>query len=122
MNTIRQYRPAFVESDEKLQNTEFESWDDLMAIPWVHAFADEPNFYRFSVFRDTLMAEYRGGKEWWVVGFLGAPDESFPAWNQGIYEVILDGKRQEIPGEQVSYSVGDQIGLTDGRVAHRFNA
>ncbi|PWT88678.1 MAG: hypothetical protein C5B54_10245 [Acidobacteria bacterium] len=83
MNSIKQYRPTFVESDEELKRVEFNSLDELLAIPFVKNFSEGkyagPLFKRFTISdHKILMAEYKSG-EYYVVGFLKEPVD-LPKW------------------------------------------
>lgn len=95
MGQIIQYRPAYVTGFEN-QVRHFGSLNELLNIDWVDRFRKlpngqiDPNFHKYSIskhsdhkgYEYTLMAEYKGGKEWWVIGYL---DEShilheLPKW------------------------------------------
>lgn len=78
---IRQYRPAFFEGFET-EECSFETVEELFQIPWIENFTKRDDFHQFSRADEMLMAEYKEGKEWWVVGrFLGNPDEiDLPKW------------------------------------------
>jgi len=85
MPIIDQYRPAFFTGFENAK-VEFKTKDELLNIEWVKAFAETPRFHQFSVSRydhgqHVLMAEYREGKEWWVVGYLDDPVKDLPAFD-----------------------------------------
>jgi hypothetical protein len=89
MTQIKQYRPAFMELGEKIC-APFETVDDLMAIPFVSGFRNEPGFYRFSLFgREdgsmpgaavSLMAEYDSGRRWLVIGTIEGTSPDLPLW------------------------------------------
>lgn len=64
---IRQYRPDFFEGFNN-ETAQFNTLDEMLAIPWIKNFAAIQGFYRFRIDRDHLIAEYREGREWWVVG------------------------------------------------------
>lgn len=117
-NTIRQHIPDFFEGFEKAL-VDFNTLEDLLAIPWVKNFSAHANFYRYSVSDNHLMAEYRGGRTWWVVGTLRHRVDGLPEWDHGIYEVWIDDKARDIAGKDVSWSCGDEVGLCDGRVVKR---
>lgn len=91
------YRPAFFEGFEDEENT-FENTEQLLNIPWIKSFSNNPNFHRFSIGRDknphyttyfkpqhNLMAEYKDGAEWWVVAFIRDKDisgiDDLPEWD-----------------------------------------
>lgn len=95
MGQIIQYRPAYVTGFENQTRT-FGSLNELLNIDWVDRFRKLPNgqidpsFHKYSIskhsdykgYEYTLMAEYKDGKEWWVIGYL---DESptlheLPKW------------------------------------------
>jgi hypothetical protein len=117
-NSIRQHRPDFVEGYPKAL-VEFDTLEELLAIPWVKNFSVLKTFHRYSVSGNCLIAEYRNGREWWVVGLLKNNDVGLPKWDHGIYECWVDGRARDIPGHDVSWSRGDQVGLRDGRVVKR---
>jgi len=122
MNTIRQHIPDFVEIEPHERETaQFETVEELMVLPWVRNFTKLPGFYRFSVSNNGahLIAEYRGGREWWVVGRLGHTNIDLPEWDHGWYEVMIDGKPDLIAGKDVVSSCGDEVRLRDGRVVTR---
>jgi hypothetical protein len=114
MNKITQYRPAFFEGYENA-TVEFKSAEELLNIPWVANFANRPDFHKFSVSDEHLMAEYRGGREWWVVGLLDKPVAELPKWDRGISECV----EGDVPGALVAWSCGEEVGLKDGRVFRR---
>jgi len=73
---IRQYRPAFFEGFENAI-AEFNTTDDLRAIPFVQQHTKGDGHHRLSLTDDnTLMAESDEGKRWFVVGFIegGRPE------------------------------------------------
>ena len=85
MPVIRQHRPAFFEGWEN-EVVNFNTVEELLAIPFVKNFSDQPNFDKYSISKsdmgDMLMAEYDGGLIWWVVGHLKeAEDLQIPVWN-----------------------------------------
>lgn len=89
MNKIRQHIPNWISGYEN-QEVEFEGLDDLLAIEFVNGFKERGDFYRFSIDpapfdnKHLLMAEYRDGKEWWVVGYLNEKVD-LPKWKP-VYE------------------------------------
>lgn len=120
MNTIRQHIPAFVEIDGGLRSSDFSSIEELKEISWVKKWADDRDFHQFSVSDNYLIAEFRGGRDWWVVGHLSNPETSLPLWSEGIYECLgIDGAHLDIPGNEVYSSCGDNVTLRDGRVLKR---
>ena len=120
MNAIRRHFPNFVDVDEQERVTvAFNTVDELLGISWVKKFASLPHFHQFSISDRHLIAEYRGGREWWVVGLLEHPVIDLPKWDHGIYEVWIDDKPAEISGHEVSVVSGSQIQLRDGRTVKR---
>lgn len=91
---IREHIPAFI-SDLKPHEATFETIDQLLSISWVarwkkDSFVDLP-FLRFSLTRytkgkDLLMAEFDGGRKWWVVGYINQPSPelraALPEWTR----------------------------------------
>ena len=83
MPTIRQYRPAFFEGFEN-ETVEFSSTKELINIPFVKNFCDD-GFSGFAISDEHLIATYKNGKEWWVVGTLSDPSTvKLPMWQPGI--------------------------------------
>lgn len=119
MNEIRQHIPAFVETEKGPEVMPFETLDELLVIPWVKRWREFPRFHQFSQSDRHLMAEFRGGREWWVVGLLSNPVEGLPVWDHGIYEVWENGIAKDIPGTEVSSSGGNVVTLRDGRQLKR---
>lgn len=88
MGTIRQHIPAFISGGEPKSN-EFSSLEELFNIDWVKQWADTNEFHRFSLSSDKylsggvhLMAEYKEGTEWWVVGYISDDEitRQLPIW------------------------------------------
>lgn len=120
MNMITQHIPSFVDTDAPRKRGDFSSFAELLEVPFVKRWEQEKDFHRFSVDGNVLIAELRGGRSWWVVGFLREPVSDLPKWDHGIYEVIdANGAPLDVPGRDVSYSCGDDVGLCDGRVLKR---
>lgn len=93
----RQHRPAYFEGFENEEGN-VSDLEQLLKIDFINNFTTDPNFRRFSIgsgvetptgFMTTLMAEYREGKEWWVVAYLWPQDadelEALPKW-EAIYD------------------------------------
>lgn len=77
---IRQYLPAFFVGFAP-ETAEFETLDELLAVPWVARCADGDLFHRFSVSGDHLMAEQNEGRAWFVVGtFRDEAPAGLPKW------------------------------------------
>lgn len=90
MNQILRHIPgaAFDSRDTPEQPVDFETVDQLMAIPFVKHWAESRGHVRFSVSspsgnwetgRALLMSEQSDGT-WWVVGHLLSPVDGLPAW------------------------------------------
>ena len=89
MPRILQHYPNFVSGYES-QEVEYSSLQELLAIDFVNKFKltfndnVDPDFYRYSRSEKVehwkgdhylLMAEYKNGTEWWVVGFIFDDDD-----------------------------------------------
>jgi len=91
--TAEQYRPNYFSGFHQ-EETHFSNTEELLNIDWVKNFADDNEFYRFSLSRDkdkyggkpqhTLMAERKNGFEWWVVAMIRDEDisgiDDLPEW------------------------------------------
>jgi len=91
MNTVKQHLPTFVDTDEKPVVAEFDSTEDLLNLDFVKYYAELPDFYRFSIGGDLLMAEYKDGSSWWVIGSITG-STTLPAWIPN-YGTLLDTKK-----------------------------
>lgn len=85
MIRIHRYRPAYFDGFERPEDDlSVENTQALLDVPWIKRWADEePEFYRFSISDGThLMAELKGGAEWWVVCYFpdGAAGIDLPEW------------------------------------------
>ena len=80
--TIEQYTPASIDADAEI--AEFTTMADLIAIPFVQKFHDDPEFFRFSLEKygipNLLMAEFDEGRRWLVVGLITGDPPDLPAW------------------------------------------
>ena len=83
MKDIRvvRYRPAYFSGFDE-EDATVRELSDLLAIPWVASWTHLPNFHRFSIADQHLMAELDGGKEFWGVAYFpdGKPALSLPEW------------------------------------------
>jgi len=78
---ITKHVPGCVDMGDPLKESHFQDVPKLFAIPWVKSFSKYPDFYRYSMSEECLMAEYKGGKEWWVVGSIDHPERiQLPKW------------------------------------------
>ena len=71
---IKQYRPAYFSGFENQVNN-FNSIDELINIDWIKNFTEDKDFFRLSISlaggfttKHHLMAEYKNGESWYVVG------------------------------------------------------
>ena len=80
MNQITEHVPNFIGMD-KPRISKFKTCKKLLEIPWVKSFSDDPEFYRYSMDDESLMAEYKKGKDWWPVGNIKNPASvDLPKW------------------------------------------
>ncbi len=115
-NAIRRHIPTFVDVDERPGAEEFDTLDDLVKIPWIAKRSERADFQGFCHSDNCLMATYRGGREWWVLGYLRAPVDGLPAWGGGLYEAIDEnGAAIDIPASEVASSNSFAVTLRDGR-------
>jgi hypothetical protein len=66
--------PGFCDTGEP-EEARFNTVKELLKIKWVKSFAKDPTFYKFGMDEEHLMATYKKGKEWWVVGSITYPRE-----------------------------------------------
>jgi hypothetical protein len=82
-NRIVQHVPAFVDAEP--QRAEFDTLDELLAVPWVAQWQDPKTtghqFCRFCISEELLIVEADEGRWWWVVGRLSHPERvQLPPW------------------------------------------
>ena len=85
MIRLRQYAPTFVEGFEPNVAT-VSSVAEMLALPWVQAFAEIPGFHRWSYKDRLLMLEREGGRKWLVVAMIeegDVPATELPDWKAG---------------------------------------
>ena len=76
-----EYVPGFVDNGEDLKEVTFKTTKELLKIPFVKRWSKDKEFYRFSISDENLMAEFKNGKEWWVIGNIERPEEvDLPQW------------------------------------------
>ncbi len=97
MGTIKQYRPGYFTGYEN-EIKEFNSLEELLELDFVVNFRKTPNisidpkFHQYSISKNSsgssefpyvLMAEFRNGTEWWVVGYISETEiiKELPVWN-----------------------------------------
>ena len=77
---VTQHRPAFFEGFEN-EVIEVNTKEELLNIKFIKNFSEQPNFYRYSITDNCLMAEFENGKKWWVVAHLEDFDSlDLPKW------------------------------------------
>lgn len=86
IGVFQQHIPAFVSGSNYAVRT-FTSTDELLGLPEVKMWKQEPmvgaEFHQFSMNAHRLMAEFDGGRKWYVVGFVDEPSIQFidlPKW------------------------------------------
>jgi hypothetical protein len=73
---LTQHVPGFVDTD-KFEEVTFTTLEEMLAGEWPARINQREGFYRFSISDNLrLMAEYKEGFEWWVVGFFSEGDPS----------------------------------------------
>lgn len=117
---FRQLRSSFNDPEDKMLAFDFETGEELFNHDYVKWYRTQPLFTRFSIGGRTslgdyiLMAEYRDGFEWWVVGCINS-NLNLPKW-EAKFHALLEGKEVVLTGEVVS-SCGKELTLRDGRKA-----
>ena len=84
MNNIRQYFPIWANGEP--QTAEFGTSQELLAVTFIKTWSGFPGFARFSVAREAhpcQMAEFEGGRTWWVVGHFSNAEGlgDLPSWS-----------------------------------------
>ncbi len=89
--TFRGHRPGSMDYDEPPPNLEFDQLEELLEMDWVKGFSRREDFsgYAMSIGDHPLqyahlMATYKDGTEWWVVGYLSEACSklALPEWKQ----------------------------------------
>jgi len=88
MNHITQHRPAFFTGFDN-EEVDFNTTEELLAIPFVKSFSTDRRFHRYSVSVSPhgntihLMCELDDGYEWWCVGrLLNMEGITLPHWEE----------------------------------------
>lgn len=72
-NTFRPHMPGFMDFEPD-PSVDFTTMAELLAVPIVQRFMAQAGFYRLSLSGNQeqwlLMAEYKEGKDWYVLGYL----------------------------------------------------
>lgn len=83
---IKQHIPGFCEGYEDLE-AEFNSVEELKAIPWIARWSQEPDFRLFSIYGSQLSGDYLlivefsgSDPKWWTIGFLSEDIKALPRW------------------------------------------
>lgn len=95
MATIKQHRPAYFSGFDNEEKS-FSSLEELLNIEFVNSFKLLPNgelnpdFHQYSISKEQshipngciLMAEYKKGLEWWVIGYINDNEiiKELPIW------------------------------------------
>lgn len=79
-----QYRPAFFDGFDA-ENGEVSTLAELLAVPFIASWGEEPSFHRFSVSeyesgKHTLLCELQEGRTWFVVAWVSEPFDELPRW------------------------------------------
>jgi hypothetical protein len=78
---IIQHIPGCVDTGEDPKVAHFNNTHELLCVPWVKHWSEDPKFFRYSMSDECLMAEFDGGKEWWVIGNIDHPKGVYlPKW------------------------------------------
>jgi hypothetical protein len=73
---IVKYSPGCCDmGDEPAKQARFNTVKELLNIKWVKSFSQDKNFYKFGMSDEHLVATYKKGKEWWVVGYVTYPKQ-----------------------------------------------
>lgn len=89
-NSIKQHIPGFVDGVEPT-TTDFTTTEELLQIPFVKNFTTLPTFCGFAKDAVRLVAVYKDGKEWCVVGYLKLSAlVNLPTWEAGKKPILLE--------------------------------
>ena len=87
---VRQHIPSFVDGVEPAKTYVFNA-EALEKLEFIHRWSEQQMFYRFAVHRNyfddmhLMLAEFDGGKHWWVIAYLKGDDSlkilaKYPEW------------------------------------------
>ena len=90
MPKISQYYPSFCDGF-RVSTRKFNTTKELLRVPFVKKFSEDEDFSGYALEREehdtetTLMATYKKGKQWYVVGFINgkASTVNLPKWEAG---------------------------------------
>lgn len=93
------------------------SIEDLYQLEFIKRHTEDPKFCYLAYEDNSLMAIYRDGFEWWVIGYCSdIKSLGLPKWDKGKYLVDFNGITEIVNGTNHYCSVADTITLKDGRV------
>ena len=80
MNRFKQHVPNFIDGVTPV-DLEFETLEELLAIPCLVKRASWPKFSHFAMSDDLLLVVLDEGFEWWVCGYIKNPSAvGLPKW------------------------------------------
>lgn len=77
-NAIVRHIPQFVDVSGIRKQVDFSMLSELVNIPFVKSWSAMPGFHRFCQSGGDLIAEFYGGRSWYVVGYLREPVPNLP--------------------------------------------
>lgn len=84
MPRITQYTPSFIDMGSKPKEEAFSTTEGLLNIPFVRHFAIDKTFSGYAMDDESLMATYKEGKEWYVIGSIDKTSGlDLPKWRAG---------------------------------------
>jgi hypothetical protein len=72
---------AFDPRDDKIIRN-FNTINELLSIDFVKSWKKHRNFYRFSLANEHLMAEFKNGDEWYIIGTIYTDDDILSLKNE----------------------------------------
>ncbi len=71
VNTFTPHIPGFIDVEDAIRApVDFNSMDELLAIPAMQRFAHSPEHNRFALHGNSILSVATSGNSWRVVGFL----------------------------------------------------
>lgn len=113
---FRQLRSSFNDPEDVMLHFDFETSEELFSHDYIKWHMKQPHFTRFSLTNDhTLMAEYKNGFEWWVVGYINYPESlNLPKWKPKYFIQYPSGFRTVLENGEVISICGTEGTLRDG--------
>lgn len=116
MPKIVKYIPPTYELRNPPEPKNYTNVNDILEMDFIKRWSSLDDFYKFSVSRNNLIAEFKNGYEWHVIAAIeGIEDLDFPKWDKGRTKVTDGESEFTVEGVDVRSYCGEVVTMKDGR-------